>query len=374
MEETFENFVPLIQPSEGFEELKKLVIDTGLCSSCGACTSFCNRLELDENGLPQEINECTLKTGAIKCSEHGSCYDFCPQAPFSVTNLEDKFLAGDRDEVIGKYLAITGIRSKQKDILDVAQDGGAVTSIIACSLEKKVIDGVLASSREDDWKSKTSVIKNRKSLLAAAGTKYSRTPVMQQLLPALKSGNYRLAVVGTGCQVTAARRFLSRIAGKIPRVDITLIGLFCFESFPHEELKKLVEQKFEIKMGDIVKTDIKKGKFIIWTKDGKELEIPVKSFDSAVTDSCKICTNFTSQLADLSIGSIGTPGGWSTVIIRSEKGLKLVEMAEKEGYIETSKEKVDLSPLKKNTGLKKKKSAKTASDRQKKSLYVPVYN
>ena len=93
MEETFENFVPLIKPSEGFEELKKLVIDTGLCSSCGACTSFCNRLELDENGLPKEINEklfCTLKSGAIKCSEHGSCYDICPHAPFSKTKLEDE--------------------------------------------------------------------------------------------------------------------------------------------------------------------------------------------------------------------------------------------------------------------------------------------
>lgn len=373
MEETFENFVPLIKPSEGFEELKKLVVDSGLCSSCGACTSFCNRLELNEEGLPEEVSDCTLKSGAIKCSEHGTCYDSCPQVSFSLTEIEDQFLAGERDQDIGKYLKITAIKSKQADILKVAQDGGAVTSLIAYALENNVIDGAITASRESDWKSSTNIIKDRKTLLASAGTKYSRTPSIKLMSEALKSGNYRLTVVGTGCQTTAARRFHSRIADKIPRVDLTIIGLFCFESFPHEELKELVEKEFKIKMDDIAKTDIKKGKFIVWTKDGKELTVPVKSFDSAVGDSCRICINFASRLADLSIGSIGTIDGWSTVIIRSEKGQELVEHAEKAGYIETS-DKIDTVPIKKSVGLKRKKSSKMASERQEKSAYVPVQN
>ncbi|MFW9994983.1 MAG: Coenzyme F420 hydrogenase/dehydrogenase, beta subunit C-terminal domain [Candidatus Odinarchaeota archaeon] len=371
--EEFENFVPLIKPSEGFDELKKLVIGSGLCSSCGACTSFCNRIELNEKGIPEEVSECTLKNGAIKCSEHGTCYDNCPQVSFSLTEIENQFLVGQNDDDIGKYLRITGIKSKQPDILEVAQDGGAVTSLIAYALESKIIDGAIAASRENDWKATTNVIKDRKSLLASGGTKYSRTPTLKLMSEALKAGNYRLTVVGTGCQTTAARRFHSRIAGKIPRVDLTLIGLFCFESFPHDELKELVEKEFKIKMEDITKTDIKKGKFILWTKDGKEFDVPVKNFDSAVADSCRLCINFASRLADISVGSIGTDDGWSTVVIRSEKGQSLVEGAEKAGYIETN-DKIDLTPIKKNIGLKRKKRTKSASERQERSIYVPVHS
>ncbi|MHA2295487.1 MAG: Coenzyme F420 hydrogenase/dehydrogenase, beta subunit C-terminal domain [Candidatus Hodarchaeales archaeon] len=375
MEETFENFVPLIKPSEGFEELEKIVINSGLCSSCGSCTSFCNRLELNEEGFPEIIDgsECTLKTGSITCSVHGSCYDNCPQVTFSMTELEKQFLAGNRDEKVGQYLKIIGVRSKQADILEIAQDGGAVTSLVAYSLEKGIIDAAITASREDDWKSNTAIVKDRKALLASAGTKYSRTPAVQLLMPALKSGNYRLAVVGTGCQTTAARRIHSRIMDKIPRVDITLIGLFCFESFPHDKLKNLVEQELNVKMEDVKKTDIKKGKFLVWTKDGKEIQSPVKNFDSAVTDSCRLCINFGSRLADLSIGSIGTPDGWSTVIIRSEKGLALVEKAEQAGYIEINEKNVDLTPIKKSVGLKEKKHNQNAAKRQEKSLFVPTH-
>ena len=45
--------------------------------------------------------------------------------------------------------------------------------------------------------------------------------------------------------------------------------------------------------------------------------------------------DFTSEQSDISVGSVGSPEGWSTVIIRNEKGLELMENAEKDNYIET---------------------------------------
>jgi coenzyme F420-reducing hydrogenase gamma subunit len=50
MEEGLENFVPLIQKSRGYDELKKDVIDSGICSGCGACAAFCDRVNLTEDG------------------------------------------------------------------------------------------------------------------------------------------------------------------------------------------------------------------------------------------------------------------------------------------------------------------------------------
>ena len=43
--------------------------------------------------------------------------------------------------------------------------------------------------------------------------------------------------------------------------------------------------------------------------------------------------DFTSEQSDISVGSVGSPDGWSTIILRTEKGLKLLKNAEKDGYI-----------------------------------------
>ncbi len=42
-------------------------------------------------------------------------------------------------------------------------------------------------------------------------------------------------------------------------------------------------------------------------------------------------------MSDISVGGVGTPEGWTTIIVRNEKGRKIIEEAEKEGYIETLK-------------------------------------
>ena len=42
---------------------------------------------------------------------------------------------------------------------------------------------------------------------------------------------------------------------------------------------------------------------------------------------CGFCDDLVSRLADISIGSIGSPDGYSTVIVRSERGEKLLEAA-----------------------------------------------
>ncbi|MCD6203958.1 MAG: Coenzyme F420 hydrogenase/dehydrogenase, beta subunit C-terminal domain, partial [Methanophagales archaeon] len=45
-------------------------------------------------------------------------------------------------------------------------------------------------------------------------------------------------------------------------------------------------------------------------------------------EGCAFCTDFVSRLADISIGSVGSPDGYSTVIVRSKKGRELLEMTD----------------------------------------------
>ncbi|NOZ82446.1 MAG: hypothetical protein GXN98_01305, partial [Euryarchaeota archaeon] len=47
-----------------------------------------------------------------------------------------------------------------------------------------------------------------------------------------------------------------------------------------------------------------------------------------------VCLDFSAELADLSVGAVGTPPKYSTVIVRTKRGLELLREAESSGYVE----------------------------------------
>lgn len=369
--------------SKGFDELKKLVIDQGICSGCSTCAAFCERIRMDENGQAElaEEAECNMNIGAVKCSEDGTCYDICPMVSFSKPELEKEFFGEVRkDDDLGYYRKIVAAKSKKKEILEKAQDGGAVTSILAAALEGKLIDGTVVTNRTDEWDTNADLATKKEDLITGAGTKYARAPATMKFGKSVRDAR-RIALVGTGCQTLGAARTITSILKDVIEktkesetpLDFTLIGLFCFENFPYGCIKNALEKEFGVKMEDIVKTDITRGKFIITKKDGSTDKKPVKTFDECVPEACNLCTNFTSEFSDISVGSVGTEDGWSTVVARSEKGEKLLENAVKLGYLEL-KDEVDLEGIKKNAGFKQKKFAATAEARKNEGKYVPEYS
>ncbi|MFQ6136915.1 MAG: Coenzyme F420 hydrogenase/dehydrogenase, beta subunit C-terminal domain [Candidatus Hydrothermarchaeales archaeon] len=370
--EGLETFVPLMERSKGFEELKKTIIDQGLCSSCGVCAAFCERVEWKDEG-PEMIGDCNMEIGAVKCNVNGICYDHCPHVSFSVPELEKEVFGVEReDKEIGYYKRAVAARSKHRDILEKAQDGGAVTSLLLCAIENGFVDGASIATRTDDWKVDSIVAKGKEDLLKGSGTKYTRAPSVVNFGKSLREVR-RLAVVGTGCQMTGARKVERTLLNDIPNIELLNIGLFCFENFPYDGLKEKIESEFKVSIGDVVKTDITKGKFIIWTKDGKRQEKSVKVFDEHVPEACLMCTNFTSTFSDISVGSIGSEDGWSTVIVRTDKGSELLDKAVEGGYLEI-KDKVDLEKVRRNTELKYGKRDAAARKREEEGKIVPDYS
>jgi len=375
-----ETFVPLMQRSKGFDELKKLIVDSGLCSRCGTCAAFCERLEMKEHG-PELARECVMELDAIKCGDMGTCYDSCPILSFSKTELDEKvFGEGRNDKVLGTYKKIVAVKSKMPEILEKSQDGGAVTALLLCALEEKVVEGAVVASRSDDWNPKVNLVHDRETLLASVGTKYSSTPSVTTFGRSMNR-HRKLALVGTGCQIVGARQsehstlkvLIDKKKTSENPFNILTIGLFCYENFVYSKFKAKVEEEFGIKLGDIVKNDIIKGKVIINTKDGKAHIKPVTVFNDIVEDCCKLCEDFTASFADLSVGSVGSGDDWSTVIVRSDKGLELLEKATTKGYVEV---KEDAKPeiIKKTEASKEKKRLSTREKIEKEGGYLPSYS
>jgi coenzyme F420 hydrogenase subunit beta len=153
------------------------------------------------------------------------------------------------------------------------------------------------------------------------------------------------------------------------------IGIFCMESFSYESLLKICEI-LSVDIKNAEKMDINKGKFFVYTKKGEELSVPIKEISHLAREDCEICYDLTSESADISIGSIGSPSGWNTVLIRTEKGKKLYEELISNNLIESkpiSEVKPGLPLLEKIAGSKKNKSKKHINSKKEENERVPNY-
>jgi coenzyme F420 hydrogenase subunit beta len=120
---------------------------------------------------------------------------------------------------------------------------------------------------------------------------------------------------------------------KLTRPLKFLIGLMCSESFNYEGLmKNHVQEKLGINLRNIKKINIK-GKMLV-TTDTEVMAIPLKEVKQYARTSCYICEDFSSELADISVGGLGL-NEWTFTIIRSEKGEELISNAETAGFIIT---------------------------------------
>lgn len=310
-----------------FGHLLKEVVRAGICAGCAACVVSCEPGVLSFETEPKIVGKCT------SC---GVCYSVCPQTPTSKQLVEP---GAQGDPSVGSFLEALSVRSLDEEVLRRCQDGGAVSSLLLSLLEGGHIDGALLMGVGDEpWRPKARLARTREEILAAAGTKYTRGPLFLPLKEA--EGLRRLAVVGVPCQVRAVRKIQR---GDLPYPKLgekigLVVGLFCMESFDHGKLKEFLRERMGVGLEEVVKFDIKKGKFICRLGDGQSREIEVKALHECVNPSCLLCTDFTSELADLSVGAVGSPLGRSTVLVRTREGAEALEVLRRSG-------KAELKPL-----------------------------
>jgi coenzyme F420 hydrogenase subunit beta len=121
----------------------------------------------------------------------------------------------------------------------------------------------------------------------------------------------------------------------VPDKIALAIGIFCMENFPYQSILQLVEDHANTKMENVVKLDIGKGKFWVYTERGAVVQLPLKITHKYEQPGCHVCLDYVANLADVSTGSVGTPDGWSTVFVRSKKGNDIWSKAMAAGCFET---------------------------------------
>jgi coenzyme F420 hydrogenase subunit beta len=342
-----------------FWELQAGVIDADRCIQCGTCVAACpsNSIGIDEDtDLPELVKMCT------GCS---LCWDFCPRAGLryealwppstvnpeltggSVTNGDAvvrtdasdnywKITGGPPGDGLGAVLDAYAVRAGTRP--EFAQDGGVVTALLIAALAGGEIDGALVTKPSDDpdepWKGVAHVATTAKEITEAAGSYYNQTMALAELdlsrydLPAKP----RIAVVGTPCEIQGIRAMQSRRwptgAHRIDAVVLT-IALLCTKSFDYKGLMlQLLQEDRAIDIERVSKVDVIRGRMIVEYRDGETaVDEPIKNFHGAALKGCDECADFLGRSADLSVGSVGSMDGWSSVLVRTERGRRALDNA-----------------------------------------------
>lgn len=324
---------------EHFFEPVSIVFDSKVCCQCGWCSSIC-----PVNAIA--VTADTLEIDDETCMKCGICYSVCPrsfsieQAGKTITKLDKSLKFSEK---LNGYVNTYSATTTKDEIKEVRQDGGIVTSLLEHLLNKKLVDAIVAVKHSKDlWKPEPVIIDNVKDLYKTSGTKYANASTLSIID---ETKNYEnIAVVGVPCMMTALEKGILFPSGVSFFKNIKYrIGLFCMESFPYEGVLNLIKEQFQKDFNKITKMDISGGKFIIYLDSNEDLKVPLKDVKSYARHNCHFCEDLTADYADISVGSIGSPSGWSSVITRNKKGEKIFKEAIKAGLIE-SKSLKDVKP------------------------------
>ena len=85
------------------------------------------------------------------------------------------------------------------------------------------------------------------------------------------------------------------------------------------------------------------GESFIYLDSGEDVRVPLNDVKSYARNNCHFCEDLTADYADISVGSIGSGSGWSSVITRNQKGENIFKGAIKAKLIE-SKNLKDVKP------------------------------
>ena len=333
---------------------KTYLIDKSLCSRCGACFAADKDaiLSKDVMGFPildgttgvqkkELLNACTGRLWNYRellDFVHGVDYPYVPSSP-------DK----------GSILRIGIAYAKKSDMREQGQSGGVSTTLLKSGLTSGLIDSVLGVRRPDQsnaasdpFKSEPFIARNADELRQAAGSKYTICSSLE-LLPELEATSEAYALSLLPCQTAGFQQM--RKLGQVSADKCKLIiGPFCGfnmeHTMGHEFASALEVDSKEVrgfanragKFPGQTRLELASGKFIYVDRTAHR---PLYRMFSP--DRCFTCTDFTNELADLSIADCWNrgpdqayeyPEGAAWVLVRTQRGDDYLQAAIQSGELE----------------------------------------
>jgi len=313
-----------------YNVLEKKVLSLGFCTLCGACEACCpvDAIQIQGDKL-KRLHDCSDDLDLCPI-----CYEICPHSEaLLLRSLKYVSDAPLRNEALGYHWRIVLAQAADTSLRAQGSGGGVVTALLKFGIETKVFDSAIVSAAEPEnpSKPKASVALVPDDILSAVGSKFFPSSVAKAYGSAVTGyGKTKIAFVGVPCHIRALRK-IGAWQHKIGSSLKISIGLFCFGTFSQSTLLDHLKKGYNIEPSEIKQMRLS-NQFVIHTTKGI-VRIPLAEIEEHLLPSCSVCTDFTSELADISVGSAYPLEGWSAVMIRTKAGEKFFHEAEEKGIV-----------------------------------------
>jgi coenzyme F420 hydrogenase subunit beta len=320
---------------------------------CGACVASCpvNVLYVGRQEEPVIVGPCAA------CQV---CYYSCPRLELPIDEIEHVIHGRTRsveEETLGIHRAIYSAHAVEDKLRRSGQDGGTSIALLAHALSLGLINSFVTMNFAKSnsafvlgngipMKSLPRIGSTIQEIVETAGSKYTHGGVLGGLSDAAASfPSGRIGLVALPCELQGLWRMHtslqgtykfggSGIAGGRPALTI---GLFCSKVYYHEKLvNEFIQEKHGVDPSKVTKTAIKHGKFKVYVGSEAIIDVSLKDLDGYMSGPCRYCIDYTAEFADISVGAIGSPEGWNTVILRTAVGEHLFESARKAKVIDAN--------------------------------------
>jgi dihydroorotate dehydrogenase electron transfer subunit len=324
---------------KGWLELDSEIIKTGKCVYCGACGAFCANIKFDtENEVPIEDGSCkdvnTCRDG------FGLCYNICPKTEIEKISSEllDKWVFGkEQNNILGHYIKIVSAKVSDSAREKLPSEAGPITALLWNAMEEGIIDASIVTGKDENFKPFPMIAETQQDLFKSIGYKPSQSPTLSLLGDTINKGFIDIAVVGTPCQIQGLRKLQNHPRFDFEAFDLVslAIGTFCFGTFHNKQLDDIFKD-YGINSSQIQKIDHDRKNFKMKVSANSNVkEIPLNQlYDKAIRNACFACSDYTAEFADISVGKVGSEGEFSTIIIRTQRGKQIYELALKNGILE----------------------------------------
>lgn len=352
-----------------FKDMMNDVVDAGSCCECGSCVLVCphNVIKYIDK-KPQQTAKASAPFDFCGISEGVGCdvcATVCPRLWPREEHLKDVVFENERpfEDVFGIYRHIFVARTKRRELMERAQDGGVVTALLSWAYAQGEIDGAVVSAvgPEDDPCFPTpKVATSEEEIRASASSWYTYCENNLALEEVKQRDLKNVGFVGVPCQITPLRKMqfmdpsflvtakkrpkpLARqreyLRGFADRVGFS-VGLFCTEVFTPALMTERIEQQMGIPLTEVSKFNVK-GEVLIYKRDQTIETIPLaEAMRDYQRPECQHCGDFSAEMADIACGGVGTDAA-TIVVIRTPRGEDVWRKFQASGDVE-------LMPIKEN--------------------------
>ena len=338
------------------KQLESEVWNLERCAGCGACVTACSkRILFFEEGANHPIKEKVTKTVGLSTTVLDVCH-FCEMAGEMLCELSCPRMQEEwPDGPVKRKVLIRTVGENPSGVTNEV-----VANLLAGAMRAGMIDGALISD-VDRWTlvSHPRVATSIAEVVESAGNQFIWNPTLEGLAEAVyENGLRRLAVVGLPCMNEALERIstsdtraLDYIADRI----VLRVGLFCAGVYKQESLSE-ISSLLKIPMSSIkaISVSQRDDRLLVTTFSGEDMEVKLSEVAKLVRKGCGRCYDLLAEAADISIGPLGAPEGYSVAIVRTDNGENALDNAVAWGLLEV-KDGVDENALEVLKANKKKR-------------------